>query len=44
VLQTNSARWLGGYKMGFELLILNGLLTYAGLWLVRAGTKDSVSP
>jgi len=35
ILQTNSAAWFGGYKMGFELLILNGLLTYAGLWLVR---------
>ena len=25
---------LNGYKFGFELLILNGLLTYTGLWLV----------
>ena len=35
VLQTNSARWLGGYKLGFELLMLNGLLTFTGLWLIR---------
>jgi Na+/proline symporter len=26
---------LWGYKFGFELLLLNGLLTFLGLWLVR---------
>ena len=26
---------LGGYKVGYELLIINGLLTFAGLWLLR---------
>ena len=25
---------LGGYKFGFELLILNGLLTVMGLWIL----------
>lgn len=25
---------LAGYKFGFELLILNGLITYTGLWIV----------
>jgi Na+/proline symporter len=35
VLQRNSEAWFGGYKLGFELLILNGLLTGAGLWLIR---------
>jgi Na+/proline symporter len=39
VLQKNSAEWFHGYKMGFELLILNGLLTFAGLWLIRFKTK-----
>lgn len=34
VLSTNSQRWFGGYTFGFELLILNGLLTFAGLWLI----------
>lgn len=43
VAATNSARWLGGYEMGFELLILNGLLTFLGLWLLSLGkTKDKV--
>jgi SSS family transporter len=35
VLNDKSAEWLHGYKFGFELLILNGLLTALGLWLVR---------
>ncbi|HUP12734.1 MAG TPA: sodium:solute symporter [Niastella sp.] len=30
-LSQNSAKWLGGYQIGIELLILNGLLTYLGL-------------
>ena len=35
VLQQHSVVWFHGYKMGFELLILNGLLTFFGLWLIR---------
>jgi Na+/proline symporter len=27
------APWLGGWQMGLELLVLNGALTFAGLWL-----------
>jgi len=27
--------WLGGYEIGYELLILNGLLTFIGLILIR---------
>ncbi|MBN8704148.1 MAG: sodium:solute symporter [Bacteroidetes bacterium] len=33
VLYENSAVWFNGYKFGYELLLLNGLLTYYGLWL-----------
>jgi len=32
VLDQNSAGWLRGYQFGFELLMLNGLLTFVGLW------------
>ncbi len=35
VVQQNSAAWFNGYRLGFELLILNGLLTFVGLWLIR---------
>lgn len=38
-LDRTSTYWLGGYKFGFEMLAINGLLTYAGLWLIRS--KDS---
>jgi Na+/proline symporter len=33
VLNENSARWFGGYTFGFEILMVNGLLTLLGLWL-----------
>ena len=36
VLQQNSFAWFHGYKIGFELLILNGLLTFIGLWFIRS--------
>lgn len=32
--------YLGGYQVGYELLPLNGLLTFIGLWLIR--TKKTV--
>lgn len=35
VLNHYSETWLGGYKFGFELLILNGILTFAGLLVIR---------
>jgi SSS family transporter len=33
IINANSVAWLGGYQFGFEILILNGLLTFTGLWL-----------
>ncbi len=30
----NSIKWFGGYQFGFELLILNGMLTYSGLYII----------
>lgn len=32
ILSTTSEEWLNGYKFGHELLLLNGALTFAGLW------------
>lgn len=34
ILSENSAKWFNGYKIGYELLLINGLLTFAGLLLV----------
>jgi Na+/proline symporter len=35
ILSSYSVLWFNGYKFGFELLIINGLLTFAGLLLLR---------
>ena len=35
VLDRYSVEWLGGYRFGFELLLLNGAITYLGLLLLR---------
>ena len=33
-ISDNSAIWFNGYQIGIELLILNGLLTFIGLWII----------
>jgi len=38
-LSDNSVFLLNGYKFGFELLIINGLYTFIGLWLLRIRKK-----
>jgi Na+/proline symporter len=38
ILNVNSKEWLGGYEFGFELLILNGIITFIGLWLLSLKT------
>ncbi len=35
IINVNSEDWLWGYKFGFEILILNGLLTFAGLVIIQ---------
>ncbi len=34
IIADHSAAWFGGFQIGIELLILNGLLTFIGLWLI----------
>lgn len=34
ILDTNSAAWFGGFKIGFMVLALNGLITFLGLWAI----------
>jgi SSS family transporter len=45
ILSMNSEKWLGGYKFGFELLLLNGMLTYLGMIFISrqsaVGTQQS---
>ncbi len=37
LLDAMQAQWLGGWRIGLELLLLNAALTFAGLWLASAG-------
>lgn len=34
ILDKQSMTWLNGYQFGYEILILNGLLTYLALWAI----------
>lgn len=33
ILSKNASSWFSGYQIGFELLLINGLVTFLGLWL-----------
>ena len=34
VIDIHSKEWLGGYQFGFEKLLLNGAITFVGLWFL----------
>ncbi len=34
-ISKNSAQWFNGYEFGFELLLLNGIITFAGLLMAK---------
>jgi Na+/proline symporter len=40
IINKYSEQWLGGYIFGFELLPLNGLITFIGLLLTRKSTNS----
>ncbi len=43
VFGMNPDTWLGGFKFGFLILLFNGLLTFAGLWLFsKEGNENSL--
>jgi Na+/proline symporter len=35
-IDAHQAAWLGSYRIGLELLLVNGAITFAGLWLVSS--------
>ena len=41
VLSANSIRWFNGYQIGIEVLIINGLITFAGLYLISFNRQES---
>ncbi|NEM98250.1 sodium:solute symporter [Pontibacter burrus] len=42
IISANSVEWLYGYEFGFEVLILNGLLTLLGLFAISSGKTDEL--
>jgi hypothetical protein len=34
IISENAAHWFNGFQIGIELLILNALITFGGLWLI----------
>jgi Na+/proline symporter len=39
IISSHSQKWFGGYSFGFELLILNGALTFLGMILLQQKDK-----
>ncbi len=42
LIHSNQQALFGGYEIGLEILVLNGLLTFAGLWIIS--TKENAQP
>ncbi|GAB3820528.1 sodium:solute symporter [Pontibacter rugosus] len=42
IISFNSVDWFWGYEFGFEVLILNGFLTFAGLMGISTGRIDEL--
>jgi Na+/proline symporter len=43
VLSANSEAWFGGYKIGLEILVINGMITFLGLWLTSYRHDETVA-
>ncbi|MEO6695420.1 MAG: sodium:solute symporter [Ignavibacteria bacterium] len=41
LLDINSVKLFNGYKFGFEILILNGLITFIGLYMLKLRNKEA---
>jgi len=39
LINDQSSNWFSGYIFGYELLLVNGLITFVGLWLIRSDKK-----
>lgn len=45
ILSIYDVDWFNGYKIGIELLLINGFLTFLGLWVISVkGDKPSSEP
>lgn len=41
ILSTNSEAWFNGYKIGIEVVLINGLITFLGLFLISSESKKA---
>jgi Na+/proline symporter len=41
LLSSNSEKLFGGYKIGIEILLINGALTFIGLWMISDRKKEA---
>ena len=41
IIDSNSAQWFNGFQFGFFTLIVNGLFTFIGLWLIQDRTHSA---
>jgi hypothetical protein len=39
-ISRNAAQWFGGFQIGIELLLLNGILTFGGLALLSRRSSE----
>ena len=39
ILSNHAKTWFNGFQIGIELLIINGLLTFLGLWIISCKVK-----
>jgi len=44
LLSKNSAGLFSGYKIGIEILLINGMITFAGLWLTSRRRDEAPTP
>ena len=40
LLSLNAEKWFDGYQFGLELLFINGLITFLGLWLISSSDNQ----
>ncbi|MBS1951910.1 MAG: Sodium/iodide co-transporter [Cytophagales bacterium] len=43
LLSTYSEKWFNGYQMSYEVIIIDGLITFLGLWLISTKEKSAVN-
>ena len=41
IISANASSWFGGYVFGIEILVVNGLLTFFGLWIISSKPHPS---